>query len=110
LGGSILLWAGLERGLALPLRRRGASGQRLAGWAVLGLGIGCGLVMLAASFAYRTARETQPPAHRLAGEWLRQNARPGDIVVAHEIGMISFFSGLRTVDTLGLTAPEALPY
>ena len=51
-----------------------------------------------------------PSPHAEAGAWLRANAHPGDTVVAYEVGTVAYLSELRTIDLLGLTEPEALPF
>ncbi len=41
------------------------------------------------------------------GDWLREHARPGDRVLAFEVGAISYGSGLYVIDHEGLVTPEA---
>lgn len=48
--------------------------------------------------------------YELAGEWLRQHAREGDTLAAYEIGQVAYFSGLKTIDILGLTEPDGRPF
>ena len=41
-----------------------------------------------------------------AGKWLRANANPDDSIVLYDIGAVSYFSKLRTIDTWSLTDYE----
>jgi len=50
------------------------------------------------------------PAQLEAGAWLKAHAAPGSTLAAYEIGMVSYASGLTTVDLLGLTEPAARPH
>ncbi len=43
---------------------------------------------------------------RKIGEWLRENARPGDSVFMEPLGYIGYFSGLKTLDFPGLSSRE----
>lgn len=52
----------------------------------------------------------EPSPHALAGRWLKEHASPSDTVCAYEIGMVGYYSDLRTIDMLGLTEPGARPH
>jgi len=41
-------------------------------------------------------------ASRLAGEWLRAHARPGDLVAVNHAGAVPFYADLPTLDMIGL--------
>lgn len=43
---------------------------------------------------------------RLIGEWLRDQAMPGDTVFMEPLGYIGYFSGLKTFDWPGMSSPE----
>ena len=43
---------------------------------------------------------------RKAGEWLKENARPGDTVWMEPLGHIGYFSNLKTYDYPGLSSKE----
>ncbi len=45
-------------------------------------------------------------ANIAAGKWLRANANPDDSIVLYDIGAVSYFSKLRTIDTWSLTDYE----
>jgi arabinofuranosyltransferase len=42
-----------------------------------------------------------PPYHEMTA-WLRPRVRPGEVVAAQEVGIISYYSGLDVIDTFGL--------
>ncbi|MBI3784571.1 MAG: hypothetical protein HY270_14350 [Deltaproteobacteria bacterium] len=48
-------------------------------------------------------QEVEVPRWVRAGVWLRDNARPGQSFAAVPIGAVSYYSGLRAYDMLGLT-------
>ncbi|NLH50229.1 MAG: hypothetical protein GX444_16740 [Myxococcales bacterium] len=39
-------------------------------------------------------------------EWLRANTAPGDSVATHDIGVVTYFSGRKVIDLVGLSDPE----
>jgi hypothetical protein len=43
---------------------------------------------------------------RRVGEWLKENAKPGDTVQMEPLGHIGYFSGLKTYDYPGLSSKE----
>lgn len=45
---------------------------------------------------------------RQVGLWLRENAGPGDTVFMEPLGYIGYFSGLKTLDFPGMSAPETV--
>ncbi len=45
---------------------------------------------------------------RLIGEWLRENAEPGDTVFMEPLGYIGFFSNLKTYDWPGMSSREVV--
>jgi hypothetical protein len=65
------------------------------------------LVLAGGTPLYAKNHPRRESAHVLAARWLREHAAPGDTVVAYEVGTIAYLSGLRTIDLLGLTNPEA---
>jgi arabinofuranosyltransferase len=52
---------------------------------------------------YHYHKEVEVPEWTLVGKWLKANARPGDSVAAVPIGAVSYYSGLKTIDMMGLT-------
>ncbi len=52
---------------------------------------------------YDAQQRYEMPRWIMAGLWLRENAREGDSVAAVPIGAISYYSGLKIVDMMGLT-------
>jgi hypothetical protein len=53
-------------------------------------------------------RHVETGVRRSIGEWLKQNARPGDAVFLEPLGYIGYFSGLKTYDYPGLSSPEVV--
>ncbi len=41
--------------------------------------------------------------------WLEANAAPGDLIAAHDIGAIGYFSRRPLIDLAGLVSPEVIP-
>ena len=46
---------------------------------------------------------TQNDGHFVIGHLLKEQAKPGDILAAIDIGAMAYFSGIRTIDYFGLT-------
>lgn len=42
------------------------------------------------------------PSYHMLSAWLRQRARPGELIAMQEVGITAFYSGLRVLDTYGL--------
>ncbi|HCE17893.1 MAG TPA: hypothetical protein DEQ80_08550 [Anaerolinea thermolimosa] len=42
-------------------------------------------------------------------KWIEQNTQPGDLIAAHDIGAIGYFSHRRLIDLAGLVSPEIIP-
>ncbi len=38
--------------------------------------------------------------------WLQENTEPDALIAAHDIGLITYFSGRKVLDLVGLTDPE----
>jgi hypothetical protein len=51
-------------------------------------------------------RGTWLEGHQATGEYLKQHARPGDLLLVMEAGVIPFYAELETIDLLGLTDRE----
>lgn len=90
-------------------RRTSGGDLRAARAAVL-----TGLVLLLAGHAtrpltgthymdYLAQKKVEVPRWSQVGRWLRDNAREGDTVAAVPIGAVAYYSGLPTLDMLGLT-------
>ena len=47
--------------------------------------------------------------HKTIAVELRRVSAPGDLVAAHEVGNIAYWSDRPTLDLLGLTSPEVIP-
>ena len=85
-------------------------------WLKSGLRIACGLIvalqacMWIASAWQMRAQQTyvETGVRRQIGEWLGQNARPGDTVFLEPLGYIGYFSRLKTYDFPGLSSPEVV--
>jgi hypothetical protein len=72
-----------------------------------------GFILQGGWFTFQAARQLKAQQtlienglRRPIGEWLRDNAAPGDTVFLEPLGYIGFFSGLRTYDFPGLSSPE----
>jgi hypothetical protein len=102
--GSLVFWAGIQH---VSVRIAGA--RLRASVITVAIAAGLALVTLAAERP-TDVTASAPSPHRLAGLWLREHAHPGQTVVAYEIGTIAYVSELRTIDLLGLTEPQALPF
>ena len=98
---TLLVWMGLERLLARV-------SPALARPAILLGGIVLGALAFLLPVPVPFFEGT--PAQWRAGTWLREHAPPGSTLAAYEIGMVSYASGLRTIDLLGLTEPAARPH
>ncbi len=48
--------------------------------------------------------------YKIIGEWLKENASPGQTVACAEIGFIGYYSGIKVVDILGLITPKNAKY
>ncbi len=104
---ALFLWMALHALVRLganAVHPRGGPVGRLAVWTIAALMLG-GMVA-------GTLRSGEGPRARertlaMATGWLREHAAPGDTVVAFEVGMLAYRTGLRTVDLLGLTDPDA---
>lgn len=57
-------------------------------------------------FGYGDLEGTWLSAHQKTGEFLRENSRPGDLLVVTEAGVIPFHAGLETLDLFGLNDRE----
>jgi hypothetical protein len=44
------------------------------------------------------------------GLWLKTNSKPGDTVMLEPLGYIGYYSQRHMIDTVGLVAPQVLPY
>jgi hypothetical protein len=42
--------------------------------------------------------------------WVSANTAPGDLIAAHDIGAMGYFSQRRLVDLAGLVSPEVIPF
>lgn len=107
--------ASLALAFAIDGAYTGALAARHA-WLKSGLRIACGLVIagqagmwLASAWQMR-AQQTlvETGVRRQIGEWLGQNARPGDTVFLEPLGYIGYFSRLKTFDFPGLSSPEVV--
>jgi len=41
--------------------------------------------------------------------WIRENTEPGDLIAAHDIGALGYFSNRSILDLAGLINPEVIP-
>lgn len=61
-------------------------------------------------FRAQLRRFLQPPAEVVEvaalGKWMRENLPTGSTIALEDIGMIPYYSGLRTIDAFGLTDPH----
>jgi hypothetical protein len=57
---------------------------------------------------YRNALETAADGGYLmqVADWVRQNTEPGELVAAHDIGVVSYFSERPVLDLVGLADPD----
>lgn len=59
-------------------------------------------------WVYRSQRPTlECKGYEFAGQWIKDNSSPMDVVMAPEIGYIGYFSERRIFDVMGLITPEA---
>ena len=72
-------------------------------------------VLMGCWFTVEAAREMKAQQaiiedglRRKIGEWLHENASPGDTVFMEPLGYIGYFSGLRTYDFPGLSSPKVV--
>jgi hypothetical protein len=52
---------------------------------------------------YKYHKNVEVPQWTAVGEWLKENARAGESLAAVPIGAVSYYSGLTSVDMMGLT-------
>lgn len=52
---------------------------------------------------YDSQRRLEIPRWSLVGEWLSANVPPDTVIATVPIGAVAYYSGLRTIDMLGLT-------
>lgn len=96
---------------ALVTRWRGAEfakGKKRAIMLALALLLGAGAAGSLNRDVYRNALETVSEGGylRQVVDWVRDNTEPGDLVAAHDIGVLTFFGDRRVLDLVGLTDPE----
>lgn len=75
------------------------------------LGIGLtwtGFIILGAR-AYATDVAIIQTEMVATAKWIEQNTQPGDLIAAHDIGAIGYFSHRRLIDLAGLVSPEIIP-
>jgi arabinofuranosyltransferase len=101
--GGLVFWMGTQHLLTLLVRNR-AFGARLS------IGLAAALAALTIVAFERGPTPTGPHPHAEAGAWLRDHAQPGQTVAAYEVGTLAYVSDLQTIDILGLTEPQALPF
>lgn len=63
------------------------------------------LLQFVPGFVYARQYRRPHDLHVAAGKWLGENAAPGATLATTAAGIIPYYSGLRTVDMLGLTDP-----
>jgi hypothetical protein len=98
---ALLFWMGVE---SLIGRGRPAWAEPVT--LLAGLLVGGLTLLLPVPIGFFDTR----PAQLEAGAWLKEHAAPGSTLAAYEIGMVSYASGLTTIDLLGLTEPAAQPH
>ncbi len=98
-------WLGTVDG-AGPVGRRLARG--LAAGAVALLVVSGGLLWAVAGQAEAQQRIVEDQNRKQIGLWLREHAQPGDTVFMEPLGYIGYFSGLKTLDFPGMSAPETV--
>lgn len=63
------------------------------------------LLQFIPGFVYAGHYRRPQKLHRAAGKWLAENAPPGATLATTAAGIIPYYSGLYTIDMLGLTDP-----
>ena len=48
--------------------------------------------------------------YRMSQEIIKRNINQDATILAYEVGMIGYYTGLRTIDMLGLVSPEVIPH
>jgi hypothetical protein len=44
--------------------------------------------------------------HIAASEWIEKNAKDGDVIAAHDVGAIGYFTKKNVIDLVGLVSPD----
>jgi len=75
----------------------------------LGMGLTwAGFIVLGAR-AYATDVAIIQTEMVATAKWIEQNTQPGDLIAAHDIGAMGYFSHRRLLDLAGLVSPEIIP-
>lgn len=118
LPGTALLAALTAGGMIAQLLAAGERGVKRFGpgmraWPVGILGAASALIMAEGWLSWQMMREMKVEqefsatgSRRKVGEWLHEQARPGDNVFMEPLGHIGYFSGLKTYDFPGLSSRE----
>lgn len=90
-----------RRGWPWPARPR-LRRREAAAWLVLGAVALNALVGLPTTVRWARVRGWDLQRRAAAGRWLAAHARPGDVLAIRAAGIIPYYSGLPTIDILGL--------
>jgi hypothetical protein len=91
-------WAASKIGASAPRLARAALAWTLVGASALAV---CALSYDAREFS--RIRVLKFETDRMAGRWLARNVPPGSLLATSNAGIIPYYSGLPTIDMLGLT-------
>lgn len=75
----------------------------------LGMGITWAGFIVLGGRAYATDVAIIQTEMVATAKWIGRNTQPGDLIAAHDIGAIGYFSHRRLIDLAGLVSPEIIP-
>ena len=108
----LMLFAAGGLFLATGFLKRFSLGPRVVIMALLLSGVGFGLVshltFMRASY-YEDLNLSRSVRLPLV-EWLEANTLEDEVIAAHDVGILGYYSGRRILDLVGLTNREVLPY
>ncbi len=96
--------------LRFPSHRLRSMALFVAGLALLGLPLWARGDAVGEEHARLRRDRVELHPYHAAGQWLATHARPQDVTLTIEIGIIGYHAPTRILDAMGLVSPASLPY